>query len=150
MTTEDERRFAAGVIAEDPPQVGARALIEAMRDGLVDCTCIEEPRAKWPSARVDGVKLPLLIILANSAPSLGPSGWRTAQRLRVWCVGALVREDTEPTPQETRRLIEAIRQAGRLALIETTGELLPEWRAWFGAKLACLTNQGFRNLGTGR
>ena len=81
------------------------------------------------------------VLVSAAAPPSLPSDWRTAERLRRWCTQAMVREDTEPKPDDTRRLIAAARRADRLALIETLGEGVVTWRAWFGAKLLALAGR---------
>ena len=142
MSIDQARRHAAALVAEEPPQPGVLELLKAIADGELDVVAIDGPLARWPAARLQGATTPMIILVSAAAPPTLPSDWRTAERLRRWCMQAMVREDTEPTPADTRRLIAAARRAHRLALIETLGERVLNWRAWFGAKLLPPMTQG--------
>jgi hypothetical protein len=121
----------AKLVAAGAPQL---PLWRAVADRRIALIHIIGPEAAWPSATLERLPMPLVVLVGadmgagNDAP---PDKWQCARRLKYWCRAAII-HGAGGKPEHYRIAVAAAEACRRVALIETTSEQAPSWKALIG------------------
>ena len=130
LTTKAEldEVVARGMRAAEVPQLPA---IIAAADGVIDLTFLRKPATPMPRHLLDFGR-PHLVIVGDDPPmhfplSLGPTGWRCAERLRYFQPRSCLVHACGGEQADYLAAAQIAYRDGRFLLIETSSAQGPAW-----------------------
>ena len=105
-------------------------LFEAVASRRVNLLWLGDPAGAWPTAQMDRLKMPTVVLIADDDGQSRPPGeWACARRARWWARAAIVHA-AGGEPEHYRAAVAGALATGRLLLVETDSAHGEAWHAF--------------------